>query len=78
MIRLFIILFLVLLFIFLVARVIGFIGGRIDQFPIWKTQTWLTLKVPVIVITVIVSITVLVVIISRISKKQERAEKQFA
>ncbi len=78
MIKLFIILFCLLLFISLVATVIGFIGGRIDQFPIWKTQTWSTLKVPVIVITVIVGITVLVVIISRISKKQERAEKQFA
>ena len=78
MIKLFIILFCLLLFVSLVATVIGLIGGRIDQFPIWKTQTWSTFKVPVIVIAVIVGITVLVVIISRTSKKQERAEKQFA
>jgi len=78
MTRLFILLFCLLLFMSLVATVIGFLGDRILDFPIWKTQAWTTLKVPVIVITVIVGITVLVVIISRISKKQERAEKQFA
>jgi hypothetical protein len=78
MIRLFIILACSLLFIFLVAAVIGFVGERMGQFSIWKTQTWLTVRIPVIVITVIVGLTLLVVIASRISKKHEKAEKQFA
>jgi hypothetical protein len=59
----------------LVATVIGFLGDRISDFPIWKTQAWTTLKVPVIVITVIVGITVLVVIISLESPKSRRGQK---
>ncbi len=78
MIRLFIILFCVLLFIFLVARVIGFIGERIGDLPIWKTQAWTTLRIPVIVISVILTITILVIIFSRIANKQSKAEKEFA
>ncbi len=78
MIRLFIILFCLLLLISLGVAVFGFLGDRIYDRPIWKTQTWLTLKIPVIVISIIVGIIVLVGIISRISNKQEKAEKEFA
>jgi hypothetical protein len=78
MIRFFIILYCLLLCLFLVVAVLGFLGDRIGVLPIWKTQPWLTLKIPIIVITVIVGIILLVVILSRISKKQERAEKEFA
>jgi hypothetical protein len=69
-----------ILFLCLFLGLAGFIFfyDRIADLPIWKTQTWLTLKIPVIVITVILGITVLLVIISRISKKQEKAEKEFA
>ena len=78
MIRLFIILFCVLLFIFLVSRVIGFIGGRIGDLPIWQTQVWTTLRIPVIIVGVILIITVLVIIFSRMANKQSKAEKEFA
>jgi len=78
MIRLFIILFFVLLFIFLVARVIGLIGGRIGDLPIWKTQAWTTLRIPVIIVGVILIITILVIIFSRMANKQSIAEKEFA
>ncbi len=78
MIRIVIILFCVLLLMVLVAMVIGLIGGRIDQFPIWKTQTWLTIRIPAIVISVILTIIILVVIFSRIANKQSKAEKEFA
>jgi hypothetical protein len=78
MIRLFIILFFVLLFIFLVARVIGLIGGRIGDLPIWKTQAWTTLRIPVIIVGVILIITILVIIFSRMANKQSKAEKEFA
>jgi len=62
----------------LVATVIGFLGDRILDFPIWKTQAWTTLKVPVIVITVILTIIILVIIFSRIANKHSKAEKEFA
>lgn len=78
MIRLFIILFCVLLVLFLVARVIGFIGGRIGDLPVWKTQTGTTLRIPFIIISVILIITVLVVVFSRMADRQSKAEKEFA
>jgi len=64
--------------LFIGLAVFIFFCDRIYDLPIWETQTWLTLKIPAIVISVIVGLTVLVVIISRFSKKQERAEKEFA
>jgi len=70
--------YILFLCLFLGLAVFIFFYDRISEHPIWKTQTWLNLKIPVIVITVIVGLTVLLVIISRISKKQERAEKEFA
>jgi hypothetical protein len=70
--------YILFLCLFLGLAVFIFFYDRISELPIWKTHSWLTLKIPVIVITVIVGLTVLLVIISRISKKQERAEKEFA
>jgi len=70
--------YILLLCLFLGLAILGFFCDRIYDHPIWKSQTWLTLKIPIIVITIIVSLTVLVVIISRFSKKQEKAEKEFA
>lgn len=78
MIKLLILLGCLFFCLFLVAAIVGLLGERISEHPIWKTQPWLTLKIPIIVITVIVGLTVLVVIISQVSKKQERAEKEFA
>ena len=78
MIRIVIILFCVLLFMYLIAMVIGYIGGRIDEFPIWKTQFWLTIRIPAIVISIILVIVILVVIFSRMANKQSKAEKEFA
>src|SRR5512143_2500404 len=76
--KLFIILFCLLLFLSIIAMVIGFIGDRTDQFPIWKTQAWTTLRLPVIIISVILIITVLVIIFSRMADKQSKTEQEFA
>ncbi len=78
MIRVFIVLICLALFMFLAARVIGIMGGRIGDLPVWKTQAWTTLKIPVIVIGVILTITVLVIIFSRMANKHSKAEKEFA
>jgi hypothetical protein len=78
MIKLFILLYFLLFFIFLLAAASGFLGDRISELPVWKTQTWRALKIPIIVVTVIVGIAVLLMFFSRIQKKQEGAEKVFA
>jgi hypothetical protein len=46
--------------------------------PIWKTQTWLTIRIPAIVISVILVIVILVIFFSRMANKQSKAEKEFA
>ncbi len=74
MVRIYILLFC----LFLGLAVSIFFYDRISELPVWKTQAWLTLKIPVIVITIILVLAVLLVIIARSSKKQERAEKEFA
>jgi len=69
----------ILLFcLFLGLAVFIFFYDRISDHPIWKSQVWLTLKIPIIVIIIVLILTVLLVIISRFSKKQEKAEKEFA
>ncbi len=78
MIKIFITLFIILFCLFLVVAVFTFFSDRIYDLPIWKTQTWTTLRIPVIVIGVILIITVLVIIFSRIANKQSKAEKEFA
>lgn len=71
-------LYILLLGLFLGLAVFGFLSDRISDLPMWNTQTWLTLKIPVIVITILVGLTALVVFISRISKKLEKEEKRLA
>ena len=78
MIKLFIILIGLLFLISLGARVLGLFGEHPSTLPIFKTQAWATMKIPVIVFAVIIGITVLIVLISRTSKEQERKEKEFA
>jgi hypothetical protein len=63
---------------YLVAMVIGLIGGHILDLPIWKTQIWLTIRIPAIVISVILVIVILVIFFSRMANKQSKAEKEFA
>jgi hypothetical protein len=74
----FILLYCLLLCLFLAVAVFGFFGDRIWDLPIWKTKTWLTLRIPVIILSVILTITVLVIIFSRMANKQSKAEKEFA
>jgi hypothetical protein len=78
MIKVVIILYCLLLCLFLAVAVFGFLGDRIGDLPIWKTQAWTALRILVIVISIILTITVLVIIFSRIANKQSKAEKEFA
>jgi len=78
MMKLLIILFCLFLLLIFVAKVLVAISDRFEQLSIWKTQPWQTLKVPIIVITVIIGIAILLVVAIRGEKKHERAEKEFA
>lgn len=78
MIRVFIVLICLAFFMFLVAGVLGLLAGHISDLPIFKTHTWHTVRIPVIVISIILTITVLVIIFSRMANKHSKAEKEFA
>jgi len=64
--------------LFLGSVILGFFYDRIADHLIWKSQIWLTLKIPTIVFSIIAILTILVTRNSRSSKKQENAEKEFA
>jgi hypothetical protein len=71
-------LYVVLLFLFLGLVIFGFLYDRISELEIFNSQTWLALKTPIIVVLVLVFLSALITAISRYSKKQERAEEDFA
>ncbi len=76
--KLLIFIFCFLLLVTLVVKFLVPISERFDQLPIWKTEPWQTLKVPVIVLLVIMGIGLLLFVAIRGEKKHEKAEKEFA
>jgi hypothetical protein len=78
MLKLLVILLSLFLLMIFAVKVLVSISDRFVQLPIWKTQTWQTLRVTIIVITVIIGIAILAIIAVRSGKKQERADKEFA
>ncbi len=60
------------------TRLLIFLYDRISVLSIWNAPVWLTYRTPITVITVVTTVILLVLIASQISKKRDRAEKQFA
>ncbi len=70
--------YVILLFLFLGVAIFGFLYDRISELEFFSSQTWLSMKTPLIVVTIIAFLASLIIATSRSSKKQEKADEDFA
>lgn len=78
MVRVIVPIFALLFFLFLMAAILGLLGERISSLPIWKSQIWQTVRIPVMVVSVIAILTILVFFAVHMMNKEAKVEKEFA